>query len=149
MAFLTVAEMKTHINPGVRNAITNFDDSIIQDAIDAAISEARGYCSRYDVVALFESGNRDAMLLMYVKSIAKWHFIALANPNIDYADAQVRYEFATSKLKDIQSGKIIPHGWPLTSPKERSQIWHVSSSTKKRSNHFGSLPPYDPSQNPQ
>jgi hypothetical protein len=149
MAFLTVNEMKTHVFPGIRNAVTNFDDSIMQSAIDAAVSEAKGYCSRYDVTQLFDGSDRDAMLLQHVKSLAKWNFIGLANPNIDYADAQLRYEFAKKTLQDIQSGKLVPDGWAVASPNERSTTWHVGSTTKKRNNQFTGLPIYDPTQNPQ
>lgn len=143
MAFLTIEQMKTHIYQGVREAISDNDMSLMQDAIDAAVEEAKGYCSRYDIVALFDSGTPRPMLLNYVKSIAKWHFISLANANIDYNDAQIRYEFVTSKFKDIQSGKLVPPGWPLATPKERSQLFQVSSSTTKRNNHFNGSNPYN------
>lgn len=142
MAFLTIAQMKTHIYPGVQNAITNFDDSIAQDAIDAAIEEAKGYCSRYDTAALFDglasNWKPNAMLLNWVKAIAKWHFINLCNTNVDYDDAALRYEQASKKLGEIQSGKLIPAGWPLLAPKERSSLWQVNSRTKKRNNHYDS-----------
>lgn len=144
MSFLTTLEMKTHIYPGVSAAISNNDATLLQDAIDAAVSEAKGYCSRYDIEQIFDGSGRDPMLLQWVKSIAKWNFITLANPNIDYADAQIRYELATTKLKDIQSGKLVPYGWPPATPKERSNLWQVHSTTKKRNNHFNGLNPFDP-----
>lgn len=144
MAFLTTDEMKTHIYPGVSSAISNQDITILQDAIDAAVDEAKGYCSRFNTDLLFSGSDRPPMLLFWVKSIAKWNFITLANPNIDYQDAQIRYEQATQKLKDIQSGKLVPKNWPLETPQEKSQTWHVSSSTPKRNNHFNSLNPFDP-----
>lgn len=145
--FLTITQMKSHIYPGVSSAISNNDATLLQDAIDAAIDEAKGYCGRYDIAQLFDSGTPRPMLLNWVKSIAKWQFIGLANPNIDYEDARARYEDATSRLKDIQSGKLIPQDWPLASPAERSQTWHVSSATKKRQNQFNSTNPFDPFQN--
>lgn len=150
MAFLTIEQMKTHIYPSVRNAITNSDDTIIQDAIDSAIDLAKGYCSRYDLVLLFEgsgpSWKPSPMLLGWVKSIAKWHFINIASPNIDHEDAQIRYDQAIKGLSDIQSGKIVPAGWAPANPKERSQLWQVGSSTPKRRNHFGpnTSNPYNP-----
>lgn len=148
MAFLTIEQMKSHIYPGVSNAISNNDTSLLQDAIDAAIGEAKGYCSRYDLALLFDSAvTPDPMLLNWVKSIAKWNFMNLANPNIDYEDAHNRYELVTAKLRDIQSGKMIPANWPLASPKERSNLFHVGSSSKKRNNHFGSLNTFDPFNN--
>lgn len=145
MEFLTIEQMKTHIFPGVRNAISNEDDSLMQDAIDAAIAEAKGYCSRYDINALFVNMTKaDPMLLQWVKSIAKWHFIGLSNPNIDYDDALSRYEQATKKLGEIQSGKLVPAGWPPATPKNRSQLFQVHSTTKKRNNHFNGINTIDP-----
>lgn len=142
MSFLTVDQMKTHIYAGVRNAITNNDDTLVQDAIDAAVAEAQGYLSRFDTDLLFNVAGAsnfkaDPMLLNSVKSMAKWHFITLANPNIDYEDAQIRYDDAVKWLEKIQSTKVVPKGWPLLTPAEKSNLWHIHSKNKKRNNQFG------------
>lgn len=137
--------MKTHIYPGVSTAVSNNDISFLQDAIDAAIGEAKGYCSRYNLVLLFDQAvTPDPMLLNWVKAIAKWNFMNLSNPNIDYEDCEKRYGIATNKLKDIQSGKLVPSGWPPAAPHDRSRLWHVGSTTKKRQNQFNSINPFDP-----
>lgn len=145
MEFLTIEQMKTHIFPGVRNAISNQDDEHMQAAIDAAIAEAKGYCSRYDISALFVNMSKpDPMLHNWVKSIAKWHFIGLANPSIDYDDALNRYEQATKKLTEIQAGRLVPAGWPPATPQNRSQLFQVHSTNKKRNNHFNGGNSSDP-----
>lgn len=141
MAFLTPAQLKTHIYPGVSTAISKGDVTILPDAIEAAIAEAKGYCSRYRIEQLFDNVDvdpawkADAILLMHVKSLAKWHFIALANPNIDYEEAQVRYNLAIDWLTKVQSGKFVPDNWPPITPDEKSTFFHIKSNPK-RLNHF-------------
>lgn len=147
--FLTIEQMKTHVFPGVRNAISAQDDSLMQDAIDAAIAEAKGYCSHFDLEQLFNGTNPgwkpDAMLLKWVKDIAKWNFMGLSNPNIDYDDALARYEQATKKLQDIQAGRLVPQGWPAATPENRANLFQVHSKNPKRNNQFNSNPstPYN------
>jgi len=135
MAFLTKDQMKTHIPESIRNAITNKDDTIFQSAIDAAVNEAKGYCSVYDVDALFAMSPPDPTLHMYVKNIAKWHFINLANPNIDLEDAQARYDQAIRWLRDVQNGKTVMLNWPKASPADNATYFHAKSNPKRR-NHF-------------
>lgn len=142
MAYLTIEELSTHIYEGVVNEITREDDTIAQAAIDAAIGEARGYLTpRYDVAAIFasEGSNRDPVLFLYIKDCAKWHFISLANPNIDLALAQIRYERAIKWLREVQAGITNPFGLPVpsiesdgTNPKTGIQ-W---KSNLKRDNQF-------------
>jgi len=148
MAFLTIQQLQSHVYQGVSNVISQGDDSIVQDAIDAAITEAKGYLSRYNISRIFENEDPadenfegdenwkpDPVLLMYVKNIAKWHFIVLANPSIDYEDAQTRYDQAIKWLMNIQSGKIVPVNWPPASVPEQSTFFHINSNPKRR-NHY-------------
>ncbi len=138
MAFLTTDEMKTHVFPYLTAALDPNDEGHLDTAISAAIAEAKSYCSRYDLNSLFGvSGNsRDLMLLRWVKDIAKWHFIALANPEIDYDDALLRYEKALTQLGQVQSGKLVPEGWPLAvQPKHASKSVFMTSNPKRK-NHY-------------
>lgn len=141
MAFLPITELKTHIRTNVSTAITQGDTTIVQSAIDTAVTEAKGYCSRYRIAQLFDNEDADsswiadATLLMHVKSIAKWHLIGLGNTNIDYEDAQIRYGQATDWLKLVQSGKVVPPGWPPATPADKSTFFHMKSNPKRR-NHF-------------
>lgn len=128
--------MKTHIYPNVSTAISNNDTTLLQDSINTAISEAKGYCSRFNTELLFSGSNVDPMLLNIVKDLAKWAFIGLANKSIDYEVTLTRYEQAIAKLKDIQAGKLIPDGWPLAVPESKAQSWKVNSTSKKRNNYF-------------
>lgn len=141
MEFITPEQLKTHVYAGVSNAITRGDVTILQDAINAAIGEAKGYLSRYDTSYMFfNPGNdpeykKDPTLFMYVKDLAKWHFIQLANPNIDYEAAQIRSEKAIAWLKDIQSGKVVMTDWKPAPVEAQSTFFHYNSNPKRR-NHY-------------
>lgn len=140
--FVTPQEIKTHIYAEVGDAISQGDTALLQSAIDAAIAEAKGYCSRYRIDQLFDNVDadpdyvKDAVLHTHVKNIAKWNFIGLSNPSIDYDDAETRYNMAISWLGKVQSGKIVPPLWPpLLEPDEANTFFHVKSNPK-RTNHY-------------
>lgn len=141
MAFLTTTQMQTHIYGSVSNAISKGNDTVMQDAIDAAITEAKGYLSRYRVEQLFDNVDNeptwiaDPILLMYVKNIAKWHFTILGNANIDLEDAEIRYNQAIKWLSGVQAGKIVPIGFPSATPEDKATFFHFSSNRKRR-NHY-------------
>lgn len=141
MAFLTTAQMKTHIYPGVSNSISQGDATLLQDAINAAIVEAKGYCNRFKIEQLFDNIEAlpgwvaDPILLTHVKSLAKWHFMAVANTNIDYEEALTRYDQAIKWLSAVQSGKVTPVNWPPNVEPEKATYFHLSSNPK-RNNHF-------------
>lgn len=141
MEFITPEQLKTHVYAGVAQAISKGDDTIVQDAINAAIGEAKGYLSRYDTLYIFQNPDdnpdykKDPTLFMYVKDIAKWHFIQLANPNIDYDAALVRYEKAIAWLKDIQSGKVVQVDWKPAIAEEHSTFFHYNSNRKRRQHY--------------
>lgn len=141
MAFLSRSQMKSHIYGSVTTAISKGDDTILKDAIDAAITEAKGYLSLYNTEQIFHNVNEDDnwrpdhILLMYVKNMAKWHFCTLGNANIDLEDAEVRYEQAIKWLSGVQAGKIVPVGFPPAQPEERSTFFHFSSNPKRK-NHY-------------
>jgi phage gp36-like protein len=111
MAYLSPTEILTHLKSELIDLIEEDYAGPLQSAIDAAISEMRGYLSFYDVTAILAATgtNREAILLLYTKDIAVWHFIQLANPNIDLALRQIRYDRAIDWLKGVQKGAIVPN----------------------------------------
>lgn len=139
--FLTVVELSTHIYGELVDAISREDDDIPQRAINGALHEVKGYLGDFDTTTIFgETGdNRNPLLLIYIKDIAVWHFIVLANPNIEIALREKRYDNAIAWLKGVQSRKITPE-LPLkptdnpTGENGVSRIIH--GSNPKRSNHF-------------
>lgn len=110
MAYLTSAEINTHLYGGVVTEINRGDATILQAAIDAAIAEASGYLTAYDLVAIFAAVGalRNPILLLYIKDITVWHYIQLANPAVEMELRLKRYERAIEFLQGIQSGKVNP-----------------------------------------
>jgi hypothetical protein len=112
------ADLNTNIYPEIITEITRGDNTIVDKAIDNAIEETKSFLNRYDLNQLFGDGSTSpsftsAMLQNIVKDVAVWWLVKLANPNINYEHAKVCYEDAIASLKMIQSGRMVPPGWPL------------------------------------
>ena len=86
MPYLTYTELQTHAYNEVMVEITRGNDDMLGYAITAAIEEAKGYLSGYDIETIFaqEGTDRNAILHLYVKDIAIWHLITLCNVSLDY-----------------------------------------------------------------
>lgn len=138
MSLLTASDFETHIYPELRTAIDRGNTALLQEAIASAESEARGYLSRFDRVALFSKTGteRDSALVMFTKDMAVWHFIILANPNTDMELRKTRYDDALRWLRGIQRGETSPEGWPLPEPEVEASDIIVISSAPKRSTRY-------------
>ena len=81
MAFITPKELETHLYKENIEAISREDETILTAAIDAAVQEAYGYLGAYDRKKIFEAtgSQRNALLLIFVKDIAVWHFVNLCD----------------------------------------------------------------------
>jgi len=136
MAFLSVSELSTHLYGESGDAINRGDETIPQSAIDGAIAEAKSYLKDYDVAAIFAATgtNRNALLLIFVKDIAVWHYIQLANPGIDMELREKRYNAAISWLKGVQRGDISPDLPADETTDQPGKI--IFGSNLKRGNHF-------------
>lgn len=134
---LLAEDLKTHLYDEQITAISRADESLIDDAIAAAEGEAKGYMSRYDIDIIFGTTGtlRDRTLLMWLKDMATWHFITLANANADMEFRESRYNQGIAWLKNIQAGKIVPYGWPLTPVENMDSSFHVTSDTKRITNY--------------
>jgi hypothetical protein len=113
------ADLYTSMYPEVQTLITRGDSTIAVKAISSAISEVKMYLSKYDLVQLFgdpvnntAATFTDELLNDYVKNIAVWYLLRLANPNVDMSVAVTYYEKAISSLRAIQKGMAQPDGWP-------------------------------------
>lgn len=108
--FVEIAEIKTHLYGEQVEAISGDDEDLLTAAIDGAVAEAKGYLHQFDKDAIFGAteGDRNALLLIFVKDIAVWHFINLANPGVDYKARQDRYNRAIAWLKSVQAGEVVP-----------------------------------------
>lgn len=139
MAFITKDDFKTHLKDYVIEAISDNDEEILADAIARATVEATGYLGRYDTDAIFATTGDDrkkyADLIGYIKDIAKWHFINLANLLTDWDVAKENYRNAITELGKIQAGKVSPKGWPYPEA-ETTDTTFIISSRPKRGNYI-------------
>ena len=110
MAFLTPQELETHLYKEHIEVISREDTTILSAAIDAAVSEAKGYLAAFDRDRIFTAtgGQRNALLLIFVKDIAVWHFVNLCNAGTDLSLRQDRYDRAIAWLKAVQKGDVSP-----------------------------------------
>jgi len=137
MAFLTTSELKTHLYAENVAIINRSDDTITQAAIDAAIAEAKSYLGAYDVDTVFaRTGlSRNALLLLFVKDMAAWHFLVLCNAGSELKLRQDRYERAIGWLKAVQKGDLSAD-LPLAT-EDGEEIGIITyGSNDKRENHF-------------
>lgn len=115
MAFITKQEFTSHIFEEAIATISRGDDSKLTDAINAALAQAKRSLTRYDSAAIFatvEDKSIYADLIIYIKDIAKWHFIAVCNVQVDLELAERRYKAAIAELDKIKKGELI-EGWPV------------------------------------
>ena len=97
--------------------ITEGDDDLVLQAINAAIEEVGGYLagnSLYDVSAIFATtgANRNALILTHTVTIAKWYIVELCNADIIYEQAKERYDRAVSWLTKLSKGTVTLGGLP-------------------------------------
>lgn len=137
--YLSNDEIKTHLYTDNVDVITRNDDTIVTAAVDAAISEAKGYLSAYDREAIFGAlaGARNALLLTFVKDIASWHLLNLCNAGSDMKLRQDRYDRAVGWLKEVQKGNVSPDLPVITAPDGTTTTGGITyGSNPKRNSHF-------------
>lgn len=138
MPLITILDLSTHIYPEGMDVISRDDDTKVQEAIDSAVLQASQYLARYNVATIFatelaEEKKKYANLITYVKDIAKWHFIAVANVTVDLDLAERRYTAAMQELKDIRNN--VQPGWPLLEAEVSDKPFRSGSNLKF--NHSG------------
>lgn len=133
---ITIDELKTHLYVEQIEAISGTDDTIITAAIDAAISEAKGYLHKYDLSAIFSAAgdDRNKLLVLFLKDIAIYHYINLANPGTDYKERKDRYTRAIAWLEAVQAGQVVPD-LPLATQPDNTMGGVTWSANPKRENY--------------
>lgn len=139
--FLTKEDLTTAVDEELIDAISRDDDNKIQPAIDGAIEEIASYLSDFDTTdILSKTGEeRHALILIYAKDIAIWHFIVLANPNIEISLRQKRYDAAIAWLNRVQKRAVVPRELPLKpTTGTNAGVARVVTTTAqpKRNNYF-------------
>jgi phage gp36-like protein len=125
---ISPADLNQLIEQEVIEDITRGDENKATQAIKQAISEAKAYLSRYNLVALFGI-DADAMdnsddssvaptvqddyLKEIIINLACWKLVKLCNANLYYDTFKYYYEDTIKKLTKIQSGVLLPEGWPF------------------------------------
>jgi phage gp36-like protein len=137
--YLSNDEIKTHLYSDNVDVITRGDDTIVTAAVDAAVSEAKGYLSAFDRDAIFTAvaDARNALLLTFVKDIASWHLLNLCNAGSDMKLRQDRYDRAVEWLKAVQKNNVSPDLPTLSDPdKATAALGIIFGSNTKREQHF-------------
>lgn len=125
--FATIDDLKTHIYQYQVQQISESDSDIVLRAIATAEEEVKSYFYtnakkeyldgrlRYDVAAIFskQGAERHALILNAVITVAVWHFITLAHPDIIHEQAKERYDRIIDYLKKINKGEISLGNLPL------------------------------------
>ncbi len=144
MPYLIIEDLYTHLHPEVIAEITRDDDAIVEKAIDAAISEAAMYLSRYDLVQLFGESHTpptitDEYLKTIVKTLACRHLALLCGTGTHHDALRTAYTDAIASLKAIMTGQAQPAGWPYAAdtaqnlPNGNAISWH---SNPRRNNYY-------------
>ena len=119
------------------DVITGTDDTIVESAIDSAISEAKGYLNDFDITAIFAASGtaRNSLLLTFIKDIAVWHFMTLSNYQADVEFRKARYERAVAWLKSVMKGDVVPD-LPMRTASDDKPARIIWGSNQKKGLHF-------------
>lgn len=113
--FIEIAELNTVAAEYKLEEITDYDDSIAQQCILAAVKRVRRMLSgRYDVDSIFtaKGEERDAELLEICKNIALWFLVRRCNVDILYNRVKETYDRDMEYLEELKNGDI-PSDLPL------------------------------------
>lgn len=149
MAFLTKDDLSAGIRDYQLNAITDNNDTIVEQAIEAAIEEVSSLLVpndkvqwyqgqfRYDVDAIFaaEGDARNKLMVLNTISVTLWHLILLCNTGLDYKDAQDRYDRAKQYIKDLASGEANSRTLPRITADLPDDIQPFAMGSRPKFNH--------------
>jgi phage gp36-like protein len=136
--FVSPEEMSTHLYAENVEVISRGDGAIMMAAIDSAIAEMEGYLRAYDTGSIFlqEGQSRNALLVMFTKDIAAWHFLVLCNAGHQLELRKERYDRAVSWLKAVQKGDVAPSLPPAEKDGAATAGIIKFGSNAPRGNHF-------------
>lgn len=106
--YITVDELKTHAYDEELKEIIRDDESIALASIDMAIEYAETRLTKFydtDIIFSKTGEDRSKLLVGFIKDIAVWFLIGLANVSIDYDDKKFRYTQADNWLKAVFKNK--------------------------------------------
>ena len=122
--------------------IRDSNEAIAETAIETAIEFAEGKLGKYyDTDAIFAKigTERSKLLVDFIKDIAIWKIIGLANPSIDYEDCKFRYQEAVGWFEAVYDGmKLSKKNFPPIpedADEQPAKIFSITSNPK-RENRF-------------
>lgn len=139
--YISIEELKTHLRDETITAISGEDLTLLTMAITGAESEAKGYLHKFDIAAIWaKTGDqRDPLMTIWLKDIAVWHFINIANPGVDFSVRERRYNAAIAWFKGVQKGDIVPD-FPVPIDQNTGEEMNTSDflfgSNTKRGNYI-------------
>jgi phage gp36-like protein len=144
MPYLLVEDLDTHIYSEIIEEITRMDVDIVGKAIKAAISDAKDYLRKYDLLKVFGTDTIEPVvpsdsLKDRIKDLVVWKLIKLANPNISYDTARSCYEDTIRWFERVQAGKLdldLPMPVDNSNTKYREDSTIQWSSNPKRQNQY-------------
>lgn len=118
--FLTQEDLGSTIYAYQIEDITEGDNDIVEQGLQAAEEEIRSYLSgnnkkewsdgrlRYDVTAILSAvgTQRNALIVRQASTIAKWYIIELCNTDALMEQAKERYDRAIAWLKKVSTGEL-------------------------------------------
>jgi len=113
--FIEISELSTVAAEYKVEEITDYDSSIAQQCILAAVKRVRRLLSgRYDVDSIFTATGeeRDAELVEICKNIALWFLVRRCNVDILYNRVKETYDRDMAYLRELKDGSI-PSDLPL------------------------------------
>lgn len=136
MPFLTKQDLADIIDLEDIDVITDDDDTIVDNCIKAAITEAKGYMDRYDYDELFARTDidQDPLLRISCIALACWYLCKKCAANQNTKDINEGAEAARAWLTKVQNGKTKPVDWPYKPTLEQNTFFHVSSYHKRNNN---------------
>ena len=142
MSYIEVSELYTKVKEVELKAIIEDNEAIAETAIETAIEFAEGKLGKYyDTDAIFAKigTDRSKLLVDFIKDIAIWKIIGLANPSIDYEDCKFRYQEAVGWFEAVYDGmKLSKKNFPpIPEDAEEQPARNFSiTSNPKRENRF-------------
>lgn len=131
--------------------ITEGNDDLVAQALNAAIEEAKSYLTPnikdkksfdgrllYDVEAIFGATgtDRNSLILQHCVTLAKWHLSVLCNADFIYEQAKERYDRAVDWFVKIAKGTINLSSLPqLTITDENNETQPFVSGSRSKFNH--------------
>lgn len=137
--YISPDEITTHLGVEQIEAISDGEETMLQAAIDAAMVEAKGYLTAFDIVTELAKtdADRNPLLVIFIKDIAVWHFVNICNVNTSLELRENRYNRAIAWLRGVQKGEIVPDLPVLTNNDGvADNLPYKITSNPKRGNHI-------------